>query len=210
MSRSLAVLRPEPGNARTAAAIEALGFTAIRLPLFAVTPVTWRAPDPAGYDALVATSANAFRHGGAELARLRALPVQAVGAATAAAARAAGFAVATVGTADAASLIAGLPGRLLHLAGRERVALAGLDAITVYAADPVPVDAGVLAGSVVLLHSARAAARLAEFGIARDTVRLAALSTAVLTAAGGGWQRVAALDRPEDEALVALAVQLAD
>jgi uroporphyrinogen-III synthase len=34
MTRSLAVLRPEPGNAATAARIEARGLTAIRLPLF--------------------------------------------------------------------------------------------------------------------------------------------------------------------------------
>ena len=43
------------------------------------------------------TSANAIRHGGAGLERLRSLPVHAVGEATAAAAREAGFAVAGIG-----------------------------------------------------------------------------------------------------------------
>ena len=43
--RRIAVLRPEPGNARTAAAVEAMGFAAIRLPLFAVVPLAWTVPD---------------------------------------------------------------------------------------------------------------------------------------------------------------------
>ena len=83
MSRPIVVLRPEPGNRVTAAAIEGRGLRAIRLPLFAVQPVAWQAPDPAGFDALLLTSANAVRHGGAGLARLLSLPVFAVGEATA-------------------------------------------------------------------------------------------------------------------------------
>ena len=39
MTRPLAVLRPEPGNAATTQAIEALGRRAIRLPLFRVMPL---------------------------------------------------------------------------------------------------------------------------------------------------------------------------
>ena len=106
MSRPIAVLRPEPGNGATVAAIEAAGGMAIRLPLFAAAPVAWHAPDPAAFDALLLTSANALRHGGPELAALRSLPVHAVGGATAAAARQAGFAVAHAGTGDGAALVA--------------------------------------------------------------------------------------------------------
>ncbi len=217
MSCSVAVLRPEPGNARTAAAIEAAGLTAIRLPLFAVAPVAWEAPEPAGFDALLLTSANALRHGGGGLTLLRSLPVHAVGEATAAAARAAGFAVMTVGTSDAATLVAGLPAgtRLLHLAGRERGMLPGVTALTVYAADPLPIDTAQcarLAGSVALLHSARAAARLATIvpPELRATMRLAAISAAVAATAGQGWQQVATATRPRDDAMIALAHTLAD
>ncbi|GGB39399.1 hypothetical protein GCM10011380_31120 [Sphingomonas metalli] len=216
MTRPLAVLRPEPGNARTAARIADAGGTAIRLPLFAVVPVAWQAPDPAAFDALLVTSANAMRLGGAALARLAALPVHAVGAATAEAARAAGFRVVTTGGADAATLVAGLPPqRLLHLAGRERVALPGVTAITVYAADPLPLGTQAvesLAGSVALLHSVRAARRLAVLvpPAARAAIRLAALGPAIAAAAGDGWAQVAASPHLDDAALVALALHLAD
>jgi uroporphyrinogen-III synthase len=213
VTRAIAVLRPEPGNTRTAARVEALGLAAIRLPLFAVAPLPWQAPDPAGYNAILATSANAFRHGGGELAALRDLPVRAVGAATAAAARAAGFTVETVGDADAAS-VAAADGRLLHLAGRDHRAVAGMDRVIVYAADPLPVAGAALAavaGTVALLHSARAARRLGEL-IAPDTratVTIVALSAAVADAAAGGWARVVAAPMPRDETLVALAARLA-
>ena len=169
MSRSVAVLRPEPGNSRTAAAVEAMGLDAIRLPLFTVFPVAWSPPEPDAYDAIVATSANAFRHGGTGLAALTALPVLAVGAATAAAARAAGFAVTATGERDAASLVAEAHGRLLHLAGREHRPVAGAATRIVYATGTTTVDAArlaTLAGQVALIHSPRAAARLADTGAA--------------------------------------------
>ena len=41
------VLRPEPGNRRTAAALRALGMDVRQMPLFAVVPVDWTSPDPA-------------------------------------------------------------------------------------------------------------------------------------------------------------------
>jgi uroporphyrinogen-III synthase len=213
----LAVLRPEPGNARTAAAIEAAGASAIRVPLFAVVPLPWTMP--AGrFDALLVTSANAMRHGGAGLAALTGLAVLAVGRTSAAAAREAGFTVEATGTADARALVAsaGAGRRLLHLGGRERVMLEGVAAVTVYAAEPLPVDRGTiasLAGSVALLHSARGAARFAELAEAagvRGTIRLAGLSAAVIDAAGSGWRSVAAAGVPRDGMLVALALTLAD
>ncbi|WP_267381825.1 uroporphyrinogen-III synthase [Sphingomonas sp. GC_Shp_6] len=212
MSRALVVLRPEPGNARTAAAIEAGGHVAIRLPLFAVVPLAWQPPDPRDYDALLLTSANAVRHGGPGLDRLRALPVLAVGAATEAAARAAGFRVVATG----AGGIDALPdarGRLLHLGARERMTQADLPAIAVYAAEPLPVapaTLAALAGQVALLHSARAARAFAALPLDRAGVRVAALSAAVAAAAGAGWERVAHAARPDDATLVALARTLTD
>lgn len=214
-TRGVIVLRPEPGNARTAARLEAAGITVRRCPLFAVHPVAWTAPDPAQYDALLLTSANAVRHAGSELHRLRALPVCAVGTTTAAAAREAGFGVALIGNSDGAGIAraahkAGF-GRLLHLAGRDRRAVAA-DAITVYASTIVPVARAVVrkwAGQLLLLHSIRAAVRCAELvddcPLDRNDLTIAALSSGVARAAGEGWREIACADRPDDTSLVGLA-----
>jgi uroporphyrinogen-III synthase len=222
MTRPVAVLRPEPGNARTAAAVEAAGLFAIRLPLFEVRALGWPPPDPAGFDALMLTSANAVRCGGPGLAAFTALPDFAVGSATAEAARAAGFSVVETGGSDGAALVARAAergvARALLLGGRERRLDAGgpiAEAIPVYASEPLPIDARTLAaieGSVALLHSPNAARRLDTLAgtLDRATVRIAALSPAVAAAAGGGWARVEAVPAPDDSALVALACRLAD
>ena len=84
--RPLVILRPEPGASATARAAAALGLDPLVIPLFVVEPVEWVAPDPAGFDALLLTSANAIRNGGAELERVRGLPAVCVGEGTAAAA----------------------------------------------------------------------------------------------------------------------------
>ncbi|GAA3694320.1 hypothetical protein GCM10022268_01420 [Sphingomonas cynarae] len=211
MNRAVAVLRPEPGNARTAALIAAQGGRAIRLPLFTVAAKAWIPPDPAGFDALVATSANAFRHGGDGLASLWTLPVWAVGRATARAAADAGFTVEAIGDRGVESLVTTMPAgrRLLHLAGRERIATPDAVAITVYAAEPLPVAPGALAAlaeGVALLHSARASARLAALVDRRGDIDLVAISGAVAAAAGGGWASVAVAPRPDDVTMVALAL----
>ena len=211
-ARRLVVVRPEPGNARTVVAARALGFAAAAMPLFAVAPLSWTPPDPAAFDALVLTSANAVRHGGDGLAALRHLPVLAVGAATAAAARAAGFVVAATGSADAAALVeeAAYP-RLLHLGGRDRAVVPVAAEIAVYASDPLPVPgdaAALLHGATVLLHSARAARAVAALAVERDATAIAAISAAVLDAAGGGWRRGVAAARPSDAALLAAATSL--
>ncbi len=95
--KPLIILRPEPGATRTAARAEAMGLEVRRRPLFTIVAVDWIAPDPGRFDALVLTSANAVRHGGRELDKLKGLPVHAVGEATAALVRAAGFKLAFVG-----------------------------------------------------------------------------------------------------------------
>lgn len=222
MSRAVAVLRPEPGNRVTAAAIEAAGRRAIRLPLFAVGPIGWTPPDPARFDALLLTSANALHHGGPGLARLRALPVHAVGKTTAAAAQRAGFTLAATGDAGAAELIAAARAagvrRALLLGGRERMLDAGgivVEALTVYASDPLPMAPGTAAalrGCVALVQSARAGARLAELvpGAARATIAIAAISPRAAAAAGDGWERVETALSADPATLIGLAVALAD
>lgn len=219
MSRAIAVLRPEPGNRVTASAIEAAGRRAIRLPLFAVTPMPWVAPDAARFDALIATSANVFRHGGHGLDAVRGLPVHAVGEVTAEAARRAGFSVAAMGTRGSAELIEQARGMgvasALHLAGRERTIASDdviAEIVTVYASDPLPVsveEAARLDGAVALVQSARAAVRLGEIVSDRSTIALVTVSLAVSEAAGPRWERVVTADGPDGNALIDAALALA-
>ena len=222
MTRAVAVLRPEPGNAVTAERVEARGLAAIRLPLFGVRALDWPPPDPADFDALFLTSANAVRLAGPGLAMLRDLPVHAVGEATAAAAQGAGFDVVAIGDSNAAALVDAAAARgvkrALLVSGRERVLDEGIivaRAIAVYAADALPApDVTPLAGCVALLHSPRTAQRLGALldgaGIPRAGVRIAALSAAVAAAAGTGWDRVVAAPTPNDIALLDVASPLAD
>lgn len=218
MSLPLAVLRPEPGNAATAQAIEALGRRAIRLPLFRIAPLPWDAPAAAAHDALILTSANAVRQAGAALATYAALPVHAVGAATAAAARAAGLRVVATGEADGRALLdaaaqAGVR-RALLLTARDRAVERHpvLSAVrAVYASVAIEgVDAGMLAGSVALVHSRRAALRLIELVVDRSAIGVVAIAAAVATVLGEGWRAVAVAGRPDDAAIVAAAAALAD
>src|SRR3954470_8112362 len=120
--RRVVVLRPEPGASETATRARQLGLEPILMPLFDVEPVGWEAPDPAEFDALLLTSANAIRYGGEQLTGLRTLPVHAVGEATAEAAREAGFAVASAGEAGVDELLDSLDPslKLLHLCGEDR------------------------------------------------------------------------------------------
>jgi len=220
MSRPIAVLRPEPGNRITAAAVEGRGRTAIRLPLFETRPLAWTVPDPSDFDALILTSANAVRLAGEGMSSLRGLPVHAVGEATASAARRAHFDVVAVGGAGAAALVAQAEAtgvrRALHLAGQERTLHAGgivVAVLPVYASEILPIaaaDVAALAGCVALVQSARAGARLAEIVPDRGTVRLAAVSEAAAAGAGPGWALIAVAAFPETEALLDLAVALAD
>jgi uroporphyrinogen-III synthase len=219
VSRHAVVLRPAPGDAETAARLEAAGLEAVQLPLFAVMPLPWTVPNGT-YDALLLTSANAVRHAGRGLDALRALPVAAVGAATAEAATAAGLDVQVTGDRDATTAVtlAHARGwrRIVRLAGQDRTVLPDVTDVPVYASAPVDPVAGALRvaeGSVVLLHSARAARYFASLSerddIARSLVRVAALSDAIAEAAGTGWDRVAIASAPTDTALVAAAATLA-
>lgn len=223
MSRPLVIVRPEPGCSETLAAAQALGLPAIAAPLFAIMPVRWEAPEAQDFDAILAGSANVFRHGGTGLAALRALPVHAVGSRTADAARAAGFAVASVGEGGLQPLVAGLAGplRLLRLAGEARVELTPpLDVRVadrvVYRAEPLPLaPAAVTAldsGGAALLHSGEAARRFASdcdrLGLSRARIAIAALAPRIADAAGEGWRAVSVAQNPTDSALLAIAGEL--
>ena len=217
---ALIVLRPEPGASATLASARERGLDARAIPLFAIEPLPWVEPNPAAFDALLLTSANAVRQGGDGLDRFCHLPAYAVGAATAAAARARGFAIAATGTGGVRTLLGGMdPGlRLLHLCGEDRRDPGNvpqtITAIPVYRArlvEPAP-DVTTATDSVVLVHSPRAAQRLVELiertGIARDRIAIAAVSAEAAAAAGNGWSAIAAADEPTDDALLALAARL--
>ena len=221
MTRAVAVLRPDPGNGATVERVRAAGLAAIPLPLFDVVPIPWAPPGTDAFDRLLLTSANAVRHGGAGLSSLRALPVLAVGGATAAAARAAGFVLDTVGPGDLAGLLDGIAPhqRLLWLSGEDRTTTthpAIARVVPVYRAvarELMRAQAESLAGSVVLLHSARAGMQLAaevdRHKIARAGIRMAAISAKAATAAGSGWARITIATAPDDHSLIAAARGLA-
>ena len=209
--RPLLLLRPQPGLAVSVAGARGLGLTVVEAPLFVVEPVAWEVPaEPP--DALLITSANAVRHGGAVLAKLRDLPVHAVGAATAQAAHDAGFDVVSTGTSGVEALLRSIDTarRLLWLAGADRKALfgKGLDAIVVYRTVPLETRLPPLDDMVVAVHSARAAARLAELADERGACRVAAISADAAAAAGAGWECVEVASKPTDAALLALAARL--
>jgi uroporphyrinogen-III synthase len=211
--RPLLLLRPEPGLTASSERSTALGLEVVACPLFRIEPLPWEVPDASRYDALLLTSANAVRHGGLELAKLKTLPVHAVGAATADAARDAGFRVETVGEGSVADLLANLPAevKLLHLAGEDHRAPedARVERIIAYRAavvaqPPLP-D---LAGIVVAVHSPRAGRRLGELATERDRTSIAAISDAAADAVGQGWESIDVAERPDDASLLALAAML--
>ena len=212
--RRLLLLRPEPGLSASAERAREMGLDVLLCPLFRVEPVAWAISDPRDYDALLLTSANAVRLGGRGLAELSALPVHAVGTATAAAAEEAGLRVERVGRGGLADALAALPGslRLLHLAGEDRTDVQGphrIDARTVYRSRPIA-DPHLpsLEGLVAAVHSPRAGARLAELADTRRHTAIAAISAAAANACSDGWERIEAAEKPDDPSLLALAALL--
>ena len=222
MSWPMLILRPQPGADETAARALQHGLTPVVAPLFSVRPLGWDAPDPAGFDAVMLTSANAARQAGDGLTPFLELPCYALGEATAKAARDAGFADIRIGPSDGAGLLEMMDMNgvesAFHPCGRDRrdfgTSAVRLVDIPVYTAEPVrrlppEAAAAVREGALVLLHSPRAAALFAQlFEGDRAFVDLAALSTAVAAAAGEGWRSVAVAPQPRDQALLELATKL--
>ncbi len=208
------VLRPAPGNAATVARLADLGIAAVPLPLFVIQPVDWKPPSAGDFDALLLTSANALRMAGNGLMALRSLPVWCVGQSTAAAARGAGLSVARVGTGGVSALIDGSDDRLLWLCGADYSSLSGDDAtrvatVPVYRACDLPFAVTRVAQPcIMLLHSSRAARRLAALTAERAHIALVTISGPVAAAAGTGWHSVAIASRPDDGEMVAIAAEL--
>lgn len=228
------VTRPQPEAARTAARLTALGHEVVVAPLLSTIVVDWQLPVVMP-EAVAFTSAAAVRLAGPQLMRLRHLPVFAVGEATAAAAREAGFEGVAGGTSECVTVPAHLLGgtaaalfaqisasgltRVLYLAARDRAARAlppGVELRVVYAATllpelPQPVLSALAAGVIelTLLYSARTAAHFATLadaaGLDHGQLRIAALSSQVLAAAGPGWASAVVTPQPTETALLSAA-----
>ena len=214
MTRVL-VLRPEPGASATVERARKRGLDAVAVPLFRIEPVEWQAPEPAAFEGLLLTSANAVRYGGEQLQSLRGLKAYAVGEATAEAAREAGFDIAATGEVGVDRLLGSIQDdlRLLHLCGADRreptEARQAITPVVVYRSDTIETpDLAAAPGSLALVHSPRAGARLAELVGGRASVAIAAISDAAADAVGIGWKSIDIADGPTDDALLALAARL--
>lgn len=218
--RPLVIVRPEPAASVTARAAAGLGLDVIVLPLFEVEPIDWDPPDPAAFDGLLVTSANAIRHGGGRLDRVRSLPAYCVGEASAREAETAGFTVAATGTGGVDKLLASIPAglRLAHLCGADRREpdnpAQSIVTIPVYRS--VERDPGKHIerpqGAVVAIHSPRSGevfARAADAaGIDRARTAIVAISAEAAASAGEGWEAVEIAASPNDAAILALAARL--
>ncbi len=218
----LLIIRPQPGADATARRAGERGIDAITVPLFATRPIAWDVPDPANYDALMLTSANAVIHAGQGLDAVKALPALAVGAATKAQAIAAGCDVTLTGISGVSDLVkaarrAGCR-RILWLAGANHTKLDPHDGMTIDIALvyqsytlPPPGNMVKILGQPVLtaLHSSRAAQVFAsiceQHGIDRGTQSILALSPDIAQSAGSGWRAVIIADRPDDDSLLSAA-----
>ena len=222
MSGAVLILRPQPGADESAERARRLGLATVVTPLFRVEPLDWQPPDPAEFEAVMLTSANAARHGGPQLALFRHLPAFAVGEATAEAAAEAGFADIRPGPVDADALVAMMAdqgfGSAIHPCGEDHIApgLVGLRLHSVPVYRAIAGDAlegralaALEDGALALLHSPRAAALFSTLAAPyRARVAIAAISANVAEAAGPGWRSVAIADRPRDQALLELAAKL--
>jgi len=213
----LLVLRPQPGAAATLDKARALGLKTFAVPLFAIEPIAWQAPDAQAFDALLLTSANAVRLAGEPLRALRRLKVYAVGEATAAVAREAGFDIEATGDAGVERLLGSIKPdlRLLHLCGADRRepahATQEITRIIVYRATAIQApDLAGIEGSIALIHSPRAAKRFAELVDRRTSIAIAAISETAAEAVGNGWRTIATAAQPTDDALLALAASLCE
>jgi uroporphyrinogen-III synthase len=219
MSATLFVFRPEPGWSATINAARGLGLHVAGQPLSRIEPVAWIAPDPSGFDAILAGSANVFRHGGEGLARLTELAVFAVGETTAAAAREAGFTVERVGIGALQTLLDAMPAgerALLRLCGERRVPLAAPAAASiservVYRAVDLPIgkeaEWRLREGGVVLLHSGETArhfaAECSRLEIDRAMLTLVLIGPRLREPVGDEWRGVHIAKSPDERALLA-------
>jgi uroporphyrinogen-III synthase len=218
MGRRVLVTRPEPGASATAGRLAELGFEPVVLPLTVIEPVR-PGPLPDRIDAVIATSANAFRHAPPALpARLAGRPLYVVGEKTAIAAGRPVDMVAPDAQGLAERLIERLEpaSRILYLAGRvrgtlleDRLRQAGhrVTAVEVYDAVPAPLEPaeiGTKLGTApfwsALVYSQRGGEILGEI-VAQAPVSFdSTVFVCISREAGAGLreQRLAVADTPDE------------
>ena len=217
-------IRPEPALSETLTLAPEFDLPVQGIALSRAMACDWTAPDPENFDAILAGSANVFRHGGDELAQLTSLPVLAVGAKTAEAATKAGFAVQMTGEGGLQALVDTLgqsPCRLLRLSARDHVRLTWPKHITaqtciVYEMEQLDISQAqaerLRDPAIILLYSASSAAHFRQqcvrLGINIGQITIAALGPRIAEAAGDGWASVHASEKPTEAELLALAKSL--
>lgn len=228
MKVHVAITRAQPEADATAARLRALGAEPIVAPLLEIQPRDFD-QDVTGAQALVFTSTNGVRAFTRAL-EFSALPVLAVGDATAQAARDAGFRTVRSADGDAATLIElardaldPKAGRIVHIAGVHvtgditgALKASGFDAERRVAFEARAVSALPAAYrarlDVVLFHSARAADVFVTLGApnAGDMIAVC-ISDAVAAAASiSAWKQVVVAPRPREDALLAAALASTD
>lgn len=227
-SRRVLITRPAPGAEETAARVAAMGFDPVLAPMLAIRALPL-ARLPERIDAIVLTSRNGVP---GLSASLHAIPVLAVGAATAAAARAGGFSDVRSADGDAAALrglvrrtLPAAPALLLPTARGQGGALAAalradgcvVHRRAVYEARPArtlpqPARAALASGLRAALFFSAETARAFVAAVRRaglDTETRAADACAIGGAAGVAletlpWRRVRVAARPTQDELLAL------
>ena len=224
MTRRLLILRPLDGALQTERRAKIAGFPTVVDPLFKIESVKWSGPVADDFDALLLTSANVLRYGGAGLAAYKSLPVLAVGEKTASAAEDMGFNVVKTGDTGARELLLALdeaPFRnILWLAGEQHAEISVedrcLEILPVYRSKAVTLgeaaQACLASETVILLHSTRAArhfaSELERLQLPKNKHHVLAFSDNVAEAAGLGWKSVQSAKHPDDDALLFLASAL--
>lgn len=224
MIRPVLVTRAAPGSQATLARLRAAGYDAMAAPTARIEP--WDAP-PVVASAIALTSPHGAIRAG-DLVADKATPTFTVGAATADAAREAGFIAVASANADGLALAnlitqARPDGLIIHIRGRDQ-AFDLVDALTTrgfnaqsvvaYSAEPVrdlsvQAKGAVVAGAVVLVHSAKGAERFLKIvgsaGLADHLPksRLVAISRqAAESALAAGFARIDIAAEPNEDSLI--------
>jgi uroporphyrinogen-III synthase len=235
---TILVTRPQPDSVITAGKLLALGIDPLSVPLLRRTVLTTALPEAAGFAAVAVSSANALRalKERAALDGFRALPLFAVGDGTAAEAEMAGFADIVNAAGDFDDLVAAIAARrpagpVFYPAGKKRsgdlaaalvphgisVATSEVYEMTAPAELPAETLARIEAeADAVLIYSRRTAEAfitLVAAGLsaaARRRISVLAISRkAAEPLAAAGFAAVHAAERPDDEAMMSLALAFA-
>jgi uroporphyrinogen-III synthase len=233
MGGRVLITRPEPGAARTAKRLQALGFKPVCLPLTEIRPTFAELPAGNDFDAVAFPSANAVRHARPALLRaVASLPAFAVGRSTAEAAADAGFESPTIGPGYGQGLATLMTSRLArgtrvaYLCGHvrtrgfeETLREAGIEVISVEVYNTVMLDysdeelRAVLGNETfdsVLLYSrvaVRAFLKLTDRSVMLpllDRVALICMSERVAEPlSSSGGERIRIAAEPDEEAMLA-------